>query len=317
VNEGRVFAPSGEHMVRSADVENVRRQTNDQPAENDASPHRRTRRAPCVLAPRAVRSGAVPESGQPRELYAYGSPFFDHVNNTALRAARTLVPQLLAHLRIASVLDVGCGRGAWLEVWMAHGVRDVLGLDGPYVDPSALLIPADRFRATDLAAPIDVGRRFDLVQCLEVAEHLPRTASETLVQTLVRHGSLLLFSAAPPGQGGEHHVNERPPEFWRELFAAHGYVLADFVRPLLAPHTEVERWYRYNAFLFVERARLATLPDVVRASALADDVPIPQVEPLVYRMRRGVLRRLPDFAVSALARLKHALVGLGPRRSPE
>lgn len=252
---------------------------------------------------------------QPREIYAYGSPFFDHVNTTATRAARTLVPRLQQHFQVTSVLDVGCGQGAWLNVWMAHGVRDVLGLDGPYVDPRALVIPAERFRATDLAASIDVARRFDLVQCLEVAEHLPRTASETLVQTLVRHGSLLLFSAAPPGQGGEHHINERPPEFWRELFAAHGYVLADFVRPLLAPHTEVERWYRYNAFLFVERARVATLPDAVRASILPDGAPIPRVEPLAYRMRRGVLRRLPDFAVSALAKVKHALVGLAPGRS--
>jgi len=274
-----------------------------------------------VAAPDGPSDGvigvAMPEPSQPREIYAYGSPFFDHVTHTALRAARTLVPLLQAHLQVESVLDVGCGQGAWLKVWMAHGVRDVVGLDGPYVDPTNLVIPSDRFRATDLAAPIDVARRFDLVQCLEVAEHLPRTASGTLVQTLVRHGSLLLFSAGPPGQGGEHHINERPPEFWRGLFAAHGYVLADFVRPLLASRTEVERWYRYNAFLFVERARLASLPEAVRASVLPDGAPIPQVEPLAYRLRRSVLRRLPDVAVNALARLKHALVGLAPRRSAE
>jgi hypothetical protein len=34
---------------------------------------------------------------------------------------------------------------------------------------------------------------------------------------------MVLFSAAPPGQGGEHHVNERTYEFWRGLFARHGY----------------------------------------------------------------------------------------------
>jgi SAM-dependent methyltransferase len=253
----------------------------------------------------------------PPELYAYGSPFFDHVTHTALRAARIVVPLLQTHLRVTSILDVGCGQGAWLKVWAEHGAGDVLGLDGSYVDRAALLIPPDRFRPADLAAPIDVARRFDLVQCLEVAEHLPRGASETLVRTLVAHGPLLLFSAAPPGQGGEHHINERPHEFWRGLFGRHGYVLADFVRPRLARRTEVERWYRYNTFLFVERTHLGTLPEVVRASVLADEAPIPSVEPLGYRVRRSVLRRLPFWSVSALARLKHALVGWAPGRSVE
>ncbi|MDP6884692.1 MAG: hypothetical protein QF830_11185, partial [Rhodospirillales bacterium] len=42
---------------------------------------------------------------------------------------------------------------------------------------------------------------------LEVAEHLPPDAAETFVATLVAHGRLVLFSAAPPGQGGLNHVN--------------------------------------------------------------------------------------------------------------
>ena len=259
----------------------------------------------------------MPDRTPPRELYAYGSPFFDHVTHTALRAARTVVPVVQAHLRVGSVLDVGCGQGAWLKVWTEHGVGEVLGLDGPYVDREALLIPAERFRATDLAAPIDVARRFELVQCLEVAEHLPRSASETLVATLVAHGPLVLFSAAPPGQGGEHHINERPRAFWRALFARHGYVLADFVRPRLAGRSEVERWYRYNTFLYVERTHLPALPEAVRASVLPDDAPIPRVEPLAYLVRRSLLRRLPAWSVSALARLKHALARWAPRRSAE
>ena len=42
------------------------------------------------------------------------------------------------------------------------------------------------------------------------------------VDNLVRHGDVILFSAAVPHQGGEHHVNEQPPEYWRELFARPG-----------------------------------------------------------------------------------------------
>ena len=43
--------------------------------------------------------------------------------------------------------------------------------------------------------------------------------ADTFVQNLVRHASgAILFSAAPPGQGGEFHVNEQPYEYWRGKF---------------------------------------------------------------------------------------------------
>ena len=78
---------------------------------------------------------------------------------------------------------------------------------------------------------LDVYKR--QVQCLEVAEHLPLPSAAILVDSLVKHGDIVLFSAAPKGQGGDHHVNEQDYEFWRQQFARHGYVPFDFLRPLL------------------------------------------------------------------------------------
>ena len=50
-----------------------------------------------------------------------------------------------------------------------------------------------------------------------MAEHLSPEAGAGLVASLARHGDVLLFSAASPGRGGEFHVNERSPEYWRSL----------------------------------------------------------------------------------------------------
>ena len=129
---------------------------------------------------------------------------------------------------IKSVLDLGCGQGVWLASWVRLGAKDVQGIDGPYVDQERLHIPKERFQGRDLARPVDLGRHFDLVQSLEVAEHLPQSAAEQFVDSLVRHGPLVLFSAATPGQGGENHINEQPWEYWREKFAARGYEVFDF-----------------------------------------------------------------------------------------
>ena len=101
-------------------------------------------------------------------------------------------------------------------------------VDGPYVDRRRLLIDPGDFHAADLAAPIGLGRRFDLVQSLEVAEHLPAAKAEQFVDMLTTHGHCVMFSAAVPGQGAENHVNEQPAEYWRAIFGERGYGAVDF-----------------------------------------------------------------------------------------
>jgi SAM-dependent methyltransferase len=115
---------------------------------------------------------------------------------------------------VRSVVDFGCGSGVWLAAWQRLVVDDVIGVDGEQAR-SSLKISAERFLAADLRKPIRLGRRFDLAQSLEVAEHLPPQSASVFVETLTTHAPLILFSAAVPGQGGEHHVNEQPPEYWR------------------------------------------------------------------------------------------------------
>lgn len=246
---------------------------------------------------------------------SYDAAFFRYVNATATSAASAVVPPLLDALKPASVLDVGCGQGAWLSVWGKSGVGDLRGIDGDYVERSRLLIPEGSFEARDLSLPFDLGRRFDLVECLEVAEHLPPASNDGLIDSLTRHGDLVLFSAAPPGQGGHEHVNERSYDFWRAEFLKRDYVALDFVRPLIARDPSVSDWYRYNTLLYARRSVLARLPDRVRASELPVGQPVPDVAPLAYRVRRQFVRLLPPPVMTALARIKERLRRSTPARS--
>src|SRR5262249_53080992 len=76
---------------------------------------------------------------QPPSVWA--ERFFHGADQTAAAAAAGLLPHIGAEMRIGSVLDVGCARGVWLAWWLRHGVPDVVGVDGPYVDPEQLAIP--------------------------------------------------------------------------------------------------------------------------------------------------------------------------------
>jgi SAM-dependent methyltransferase len=243
-------------------------------------------------------------------MYEYSADFYSYLASFAVRSAQVVVPRLTAVLPVRSVVDFGCGQGAWLSVWRSAGAA-VVGVDGPYVDRGRLLIDPALFHPADLAEPIDLGRRFDLVQSLEVAEHLPATKAEQFIATLTAHGPCVLFSAAVPGQGGENHINEQPLGYWRAMFRNRGYVAIDCLRPQLVDDTVVEASYRYNMMLYINEAGLAALPASVRARRVGDDAAVDDYRPLSNRLRNALVRRLPLAAVSRLARLKASLGAAG------
>ena len=237
--------------------------------------------------------------------YEYSALFFDYIEEGALRSARTIVPLVAEALHVRSVLDVGCGAGAWLVEYERLGA-EILGIDREYVPPESLLVPIEKFRALDVTQPFDLGRRFDLVQCLEVAEHISPAASDILVSNLVSHSDFVLFSAAVPGQGGEHHVNERPPAFWRKLFLRSGYLVFDPFRARLMS-SDAEPWYALNTLLYVRESSVETLPETVRGTVVQARSPIPDLSPATLKLQRLALRCLPVPIVTRLAIWKHSM----------
>jgi SAM-dependent methyltransferase len=244
--------------------------------------------------------------------HTYKDRFFDYVGRGARRSARNVIPFLRGHLHVSSVLDIGCGRGVWVDEWRRSGVEDALGVDGDYVSADRLVIPKERFIAFDLSEPIRLGRRFDLVQTLEVAEHIPASKAEIFIDNLVAHGDVILFSAAVPGQGGEFHINEQPYEYWRDKFARRGFEIVDFIRPNIVHIRAIEPWYRYNTFLYVHEKALDQIPPTVRRMQVRRDELIADLAPLGWRMRNFTFRYLPQPVVQRIARLKHAMVRMLP-----
>jgi SAM-dependent methyltransferase len=181
---------------------------------------------------------------------ADGYGYNDIAHHPAAAAARVVVQLLRSRLTFTSVLDVGCGVGLWLSEYQTQGIADIYGLDGPWVPQDNLVIPADKIRNHDLTTPFKLDRQFDLVMCLEVAEHLPESAADGLLDSLTAHGGLILFSAAIPGQGGFQHVNEQFQDYWIKRFAARGFTAYDLLRPLIWNHPAVPYYYAQNALIF-------------------------------------------------------------------
>jgi SAM-dependent methyltransferase len=184
----------------------------------------------------------------PRAFYT--SEYFEGHFDGAGPSAAVVVPLVLSLVSVKAVIDVGCGVGPWAAEFLARGVPDVWGVDGDYVDRSLLRIPLDRFVARDLTKPFQFDRVFDLAVCLEVAEHLPESRAGGLVADLTCLARCVLFSAAVPGQGGAHHINEQYLSYWVDLFERQGYEGVEAIRPWILGNNSVQWWYQQNIVMF-------------------------------------------------------------------
>lgn len=212
----------------------------------------------------------------------YRSSFFDAIREGAKRSAERVAPLVVEQLQPRSVLDVGCGQGIWLEAFQNQGVSEVVGMDGAYVSLADLAISPDDFVPANLEQEFDLARQFDLVLSLEVAEHLDVECAERFVQSLVRHSSCILFSAAIPHQGGTSHVNEQWPSYWAGIFAKHGFEPWDLLRPSFWDDDEVEYWYSQNMILFVKEGDESRYPFLQRASDPRQAAQLNLVHPRQY-----------------------------------
>ena len=121
------------------------------------------------------------------------------------------------------VLDVGCGIGAYLDIFKRFGAQSVFGMDG--IPLEVTVLQPHEYQVRDLSQPFDLGRVFDLVVNVEVAEHVSECDSRTVVECIAKHATrLIVFSAAEPGQPGHGHINCQPISYWLEYWAELGWV---------------------------------------------------------------------------------------------
>lgn len=156
--------------------------------------------------------------------YIYNDSFFSIARHEYVleHTPKVLAETVSNFYRPKTVVDFGCGCGIYLREFELLGA-EVFGIDGSPAAERNLAIPRDKFRLADLTKSIYLGERYDCAICFEVAEHIPTSASLTLVDNITRGSDLVVFSSAHKGQGGHDHINEQNPEFWTALFQKKGF----------------------------------------------------------------------------------------------
>lgn len=211
----------------------------------------------------------------PASATDYDKQFYAVGQAGAISSASVIVPLLLELISPKRVVDVGCGEG-----WFAKAFEDagceVVGLDGEYAEPVI-----ENFIGCDLELGLPVEGGFDLAVSLEVAEHLPEYRADSFIAELCSLAPVIAFSAAIPGQGGTHHVNEQWPAYWVERFQAQGFKVTGDLRWRIWNDDRVENWYRQNLLLAVKADQM----DSSDLWASFDEV-LPVVHPVLFDARR-------------------------------
>lgn len=142
--------------------------------------------------------------------------------------------RVVAGIQPKSVLDAGCAMGFLVEALLDRGVA-AFGVDisdyaigqvrediRPYVWVGSL---------TDI-----LPRRYDLIVCIEVLEHMPASEAERAIAVLCAASDDILFSSTPMDYYEATHFNVQQPEVWGELFARQGFFRdVDFDGTFLTP----------------------------------------------------------------------------------
>jgi hypothetical protein len=105
---------------------------------------------------------------------------------------------------------------------------DVRGFE-PFVNTSLPEIPES---IRDCIFNIDCGEsikhieKYDLVMCIEVAEHIKENKADNLVSNLCNFAdNFILFTAAGVGQRGKGHINCQPKQYWIDKFSDNDFYL--------------------------------------------------------------------------------------------
>ncbi len=131
--------------------------------------------------------------------------------------AKTLVERYHPH----RTMDVGCAKGFLVEHLRDAGV-EAFGVD---ISPYAISQARNDLRAFFQVAngAESLSGQFDLITCIEVAEHMPEADARRMIADMCQHTDHVIFSSTNEDFEEPTHINMHPEIYWVELFRQHGF----------------------------------------------------------------------------------------------
>jgi hypothetical protein len=144
-----------------------------------------------------------------------------------------------------SVVDIGCGNGAYTMAIREAGIRCV-GYDG---SPLTEELTNGICKIMDFSYPVKVGR-YDVVLSLEVGEHIPVEFESIFIDNLVRASKrFIILSWAIEDQPGTGHINCRNNDYIIDQMDKRGFFYCPEASQILRINSELP-WFKDTLMVF-------------------------------------------------------------------
>jgi hypothetical protein len=153
---------------------------------------------------------------------------------------------VIEKFQIKSVTDVGSGMGHAAD-WFSKQGLTVTAIDGLEENVTKSIYPAQLIDLTEKAFTQPV----DLVNCIEVVEHIEEKYLDNLLDTLCS-GKYLLMTHAIPGQDGWHHVNCQWENYWISHLKNRGFVLSKTDTEEIRNHAHKAKHIKRSGLFFIK-----------------------------------------------------------------
>jgi SAM-dependent methyltransferase len=129
---------------------------------------------------------------------------------------------LIDKFNIKSVIDVGCGFGYHVKTFKDLFDLEVLGIEGSNKVVELSLAPELISCHDYTTGKFIPDKTYDMCWSVEFVEHVDSLFVNNFIETFKRC-RVLVMTHGVPGQGGHHHVNEQPAEYWIKLLEENGF----------------------------------------------------------------------------------------------
>lgn len=158
----------------------------------------------------------------------------------------SVITKFLLTEKAKSVVDFGCGTGAYTKHFLKHRIP-AEAYDGNPLTPQ---ITDGIGKIQDLSIPFDLGKQFDWVMSLEVGEHLPKIYEQIFIENLIRHCRKgIILSWAVKEQGGLGHVNTQDNDYIKAIFESYGFI-NDYVAENRMRTFCILPWFKKSIMVF-------------------------------------------------------------------
>lgn len=133
---------------------------------------------------------------------------------------------LVDTIDVKSVIDVGCGFGFHSYYFKEILNCETLGIEGSRKVVERSLLPNNIIWHDYSLSPFTPSKIYDMVWCIECVEHIEEKFVPNFMETF-KKSRYVVMTHGTLGQGGYHHVNCQPMEYWVDKMSENGFTLME------------------------------------------------------------------------------------------